>query len=296
MVVYVQPFKFVRSIVRPFSLGLGAVLLISGCAEVEKEYGRRHVTLPATLAGQPVTQESRGGFYKPAGVVPVTAPARDAVSRPEYFLGSGRIVADPLATPSVTSENGGDRVSLNFVGTSILEVVDVTLGQTLGKNYVIDSRVTGNVTARTSTPIPRSSVLPVLENILALNGAALVEANGVYNIVPVDAVGNLPGVVVTPSRHPQQPGMGVHIIPLQSVSVDSIKDILASQVSPGHQLAIDRARNLVIYTGLAREAQAIIEMVSVLDVDVLAGTSFALFPVQTSNAVDVLDELEVIFA
>lgn len=275
---------------------LAAGVLISGCTEVEKKYGRRHVTLPATLAGQPSTQEDRGGFYKPDGAVRTAAPARDALARPEYFYGSGRIVADPLGAQGVTPAGNGDGVSLNFVGTSILEVVDVTLGQTLGKNYVIDSRVQGNVTARTSTPIPRASVLPVLENILALNGAGLVEANGVYNIVPIETIATLPSVVVTPSRHPQRPGMGVHIIPLRAVSVDSVKDILAAQVSPGNQLAVDRARNILIFTGLAREANAIIDMVSVLDVDVLAGTSFALFPVQNSNAADVLDELELIFA
>jgi general secretion pathway protein D len=37
-------------------------------------------------------------------------------------------------------------------------------------------------------------------------------------------------------------------------------------------------------------------MVSVLDVDVLAGMSFALFPVQSSNAQDVANELETLFA
>jgi general secretion pathway protein D len=55
-------------------------------------------------------------------------------------------------------------------------------------------------------------------------------------------------------------------------------------------------RNILIYTGPAQEAQGIAEMVSVLDVDVLAGMSFALFPVQSSDARDVVDELETLFA
>ena len=87
--------------------------------------------------------------------------------------------------------------------------------------------------------------------------------------------------MVTPSRHPQRQGFGIHVIPLEFASVASVRDIVASLVSPGHQLAVDHTRNILIYTGPAQEAQAIAEMVSVLDVDILAGMSFALFPVQT---------------
>ena len=71
-------------------------------------------------------------------------------------------MAQPLGRPGVTPGETDDTVSLNFVETAILEVVDVVLGETLGLNYVFDSRVQGTVTARTSRPIPRSAVLPVL--------------------------------------------------------------------------------------------------------------------------------------
>ncbi len=38
---------------------------------------------------------------------------------------------------------------------------------------------------RTSQPLPRSAVIPALENILALNGAALKFINGIYVVVPL---------------------------------------------------------------------------------------------------------------
>jgi len=277
---------------------LAAVTIgLAGCETIDEKYGRRHVSVPTPVAHQQITAADAGVALKPAGTQAYAGDrGRDALTQPEYYYGSGHVVAQPLGRPGVTTDQASDTVSLNFIETGILEVVDVVLGQTLGLNYVIDARVQGTVTARTSRQIPRASVLPVLENILALNGAALVESQGVYNIVPVDAVASLPKVVVTPSRRPQRPGVGIHVIPLEFASVASVQDVVASQVSPGHQLAIDHARNILIYTGPAREAQAINEMVSVLDVDVLAGMSFALFPVQSSNAQDVADELAVLFA
>ncbi len=266
---------------------------LAGCETIDQNSAQWQVKVPVPVSGGQTTY----GAWKPAGVqLSAIDRSIDALAEPEYYYSSDRVVAQPAGRRGVTTDESGDTVSLNFVETGILEVVDVVLGKTLGLNYVIDARVQGTVTARTSKPIPRSTVLPMLENILALNGAALVESQGVYNIVPVDAVANLPKVVVTPSRRPQRRGVGIHVIPLEFASVASVQTIVASQVSSGYQLAVDHARNILIYTGPAQEAQSIIEMVSVLDVDVLAGKSFALFPVQSSDAAEVITELEAVFA
>jgi len=266
---------------------------LAGCQTIEQNYARWQVQIPEPVSGR----QTGYGAWKPAGAQSNAAGrASDALVTPEYYYGSDGVVAQPAGRRGVTTNESGDAVSLNFVETDILEVVDVVLGKTLGLNYVIDARVQGTVTARTSKPIPRSTVLPMLENILALNGAALVESQGVYHIVPVAAVANLPKVVVTPSRRPQSQGVGTHVIPLEFASVASVETVVAAQVSPGHQLAVDQARNILIYTGPAQEAQAIAEMVSVLDVDVLAGKSFALFPVQSSDAAELTTELEAVFA
>ena len=265
-----------------------------GCQSIDQNYARWQVKVPEPVSGRGATF----GAWKPAGVQSSAADrASDALVAPEYYYSDGGAVAQPAGRRGVTTNESGDTVSLNFVETSILEVVDVVLAKTLGLNYVFDERVQGTVTARTSKPIPRSTVLPMLENILALNGAALAESNGVYNVVPVDAIANLPKkVAVTPSKGPQKRGVGTHVIPLEFASVASVETIVASQVNPGSQLAIDHARNILIYTGPAQEAQAIAEMVSVLDVDVLAGKSFALFPVRSTDANEVATELEVVFA
>ena len=57
-------------------------------------------------------------------------------------------------------------------------------GDTLKINYSIDPKVTGTVTFRTMSPIPKSDLLGLLEDMLALSGAAMVPRGGGYDIIP----------------------------------------------------------------------------------------------------------------
>ncbi|MEE8455274.1 MAG: hypothetical protein V3R90_11080, partial [Limibaculum sp.] len=121
---------------------------LAGCETIDRKYARRHVTIPAPISGPQATPADTDAALKPAGAQPIaTDRASDALVVPEYYYGSGRVVAEPLGRPGVTTDDAGDTVSLNFVETGILEVVDVVLSKTLGLNYVIDARVQGTVTA-----------------------------------------------------------------------------------------------------------------------------------------------------
>lgn len=282
---------FALQLLRSTLLWGGIVAAVAGCETIEERYGPRGVRVPEPVRGG-------GGAGDLEGLKPVGfqgSRPRDALVAPEFDLGDPTAVRG-AGRVAVETEELGDRVSLNLVDASILEAVDVILGKTLGLNYIFDERVAGRVTARTTRPIPRRNVLPMLENILALNGAALVVSAGIYNVVPIETAASLPKVVVRPSSFPQRVGVGTFVIPLDHASADSVQDVITPQVSPGNQLAADPVRNFLIYTGPASEAQSIIEMVSVLDVDVLAGTSFALLPVQVTSAFDIVAELQQLFS
>lgn len=269
-----------------------AVAAASGCAELETRYGPRQVRAPAPISGG-LVGDADAAPIKPIGAA--AARSGRPLERPVFYTPAGarfnsgaRVAADPAG--------GGDLVTLSFEGAELREVVEVVLGETLGLNYVFDERVSGAVTARTVDPIPREAVLPVLENILALNGAALVAANGVYSVIPVEEAGALPRVVVTPSTRGPRAGLGAYVIPLRLAPVDSVVEIANSLVSPGAQLVADPARNLLIYTGSAAEAEAIADLVGVLDVDALSGRQLGLFPVRSSRASEIAAELAELYA
>jgi len=172
----------------------------------------------------------------------------------------------------------------------------VVLGETLGVSYIIDPKVQGQITARTSRPLSRKAVIPALENILALNGAALTLDDGIYKVITLQQAANaLTRPIVAPTRQDLVRGYGIHVIPLRFAAAQAVADILKPFIAAGRVLRVDSARNLLIFAGTGTEAADVLDMVTVFDVDWMAGMSFALFPVQVADAKDLVADLETVF-
>jgi general secretion pathway protein D len=224
------------------------------------------------------------------------ALAKDThLARPEIYTGTGQLARGTArAAETVIGEAG--QVTLNFANADIREVIDVVLGETLGISYIIDPAVQGTVTARTSQPLERAAVIPALENILALNGAALVRTDGLYRVVTREsAIGSLSRPSVSPTTRDLQQGAGIRIIPLKYASATEVSDLLKPYIGPGSSLNVDTVRNLLIFAGPGSEAVELVEMAKVFDVDWMAGMSFGLFPVEIADAKNMVTELDEIF-
>ena len=141
------------------------------------------------------------------------------VKEPELVRGTGVLARRPTRSRTEVDFISDGDITLNFANAEIREVVDAVLGQALGLSYIIDPRVQGEVTARTSRPIPRQSVIPALENILALNGAALTLDNGVYKVVTLQqAATGLTGPTLTTRPEESAQGFSVNVIPVRYAS------------------------------------------------------------------------------
>ena len=205
--------------------------------------------------------------------------------------------ATPPATGSAPpiTVNGGDKVMLNFVGADVHEVVSSVLGDTLKINYSIDPKVTGTVTFRTMSPIPKADLLGLLEDMLALSGAAMVPRGGGYDIIPLDQAAKMPAILQgNNGRIGFDPGFGIHIIPVHFASPDNLNSVAEPLLPPGRLLFIDAPHHLLMYVGTSSEAADVADLISTLDVDPMAGKSFALFPVKYSDPTAVASELRMI--
>lgn len=274
---------------------LSAVALIAalaGCEAMQRGEAQPQAMAPAaTQAPAPAAQQPSGGL---ADLQPVPDQNSSALQEPEFYQGTG-VRARPVPVADVAVKSDG-MVTLNFANAEIREVVDAVLGQTLGLSYIIDPRVQGQVTARTSRPIARASVLAALENILAMNGAAMSYDNGVYKIVPLgDAGATLSTPLVGSYERDVARGYAVHILPLRYAAANEVGEILKPFVPPGRVLRVDPARNLLIFAGTGPEARDLMSMIEIFDVDWMAGMSFALFPVQVADAKSLVAELETVF-
>jgi general secretion pathway protein D len=85
------------------------------------------------------------------------------------------------------------------------------------------------------------------------------------------------------------------VIPLRYAAAQAVAEILKPFIAAGRVLRVDSARNLLIFAGTGTEAADVMDMVTVFDVDWMAGMSFALFPVQVADAKDLVADLETVF-
>jgi general secretion pathway protein D len=168
-------------------------------------------------------------------------------------------------------EAGTGEYTLNFEATDIQEVVKIILGDILKESYFIDPKVAGVATIQTSRPLTKQQLLPTLENLLRLNGAALRRVDGVYKIVPLPQARS-------GSVGPAAPGYGTRVVPLRSISAREMGKLLEPFLAPDSpKPLVDEPRNVLVLSGTEPELQGLMEMVEVFDVDWLQGMSLGIF-------------------
>ncbi len=265
-------------------VGLAALALALSLGGCESLRSTHHEPLldAAEVATQTVPAVTRA-VAAPAKEIGDATTGPSIATAPQIYRGSGFTVAASNGEAIVDDKEGG--ITLNFLNTDIREVIDAILGDMLSQAYVIDPRVQGTVTVRTSKPLKTEDIIPVLEDILSMNGAALVKSGEAYRIIPSDQAN---GFRI-------QQGFGAHIIPLKYAAAEAVRGAVEPFVPPGRTLRTDVARNLLIFTGTGAEAHDLEALIQVFDVDWMAGMSFAIFPLQTTEAKSVVQELEQVF-
>ena len=235
---------------------------------------------------------------QPPGTLYGPEAERGAVREIEGFTqrGSGKLVQASLAPRPLgqvqLAENGAGEFTLNFADADLREVIRTMLQDVLETNYTLDPRVQGTVTLQTSRPLSRAQILPTLEEILRLNGAALVESSGLFRIVPLEEAGKAaPNLSFDDIR---VRGLSVRVIPLRFVAAGEIEGLLQAFSSVAGGITIDAARNLLFVAGTRQELSNLSSLVSVLDVDWMKGMSFALKPLKSTGPETMIVELEQI--
>lgn len=260
------------------------------------------VTLLLTAcAGPPISPESPG----PAPVSPAPdsrpSPAPEPVMSPDstesrqplLLQGTGKLIGTPPQRTRATVRDG-DGYRIDFGDTQIPALVHAVLSEGLGLPVIVDPRLTGVMSLRATRVLSREEVLLALETALRLEGAALVDVDGVYHVVPAtDAPRYVPRLRLG-GREAR--GFGIHIVPLQYVSAAEMQRVLQPFAPDGGILRVDGARNLLLLAGTGPEVSRLLDVVRTFDVDWLAGMSFGLFPLEYVEADVMASELEKILA
>jgi general secretion pathway protein D len=209
--------------------------------------------------------------------------------------GSGVTVKAPVQLPMAKEVAGN--ITLNFEGADLREVVRTILGDILKENYIVDPKVGGSITLRTTRPIPKSAAMHTLEEVLRMNGAVMIrEADGVFRIVPsaVAGKGNTTPQLADISK-PLPGGYSIQIVPLKYIGVVDMARILEPLAGEPSSVRIDPVRNLLTLSGTQLQLRHMIETIDMFDVDWISGMSVGLFTLQNVDVKAVYGELEKLF-
>jgi general secretion pathway protein D len=192
--------------------------------------------------------------------------------------------------------NDKDRGTLNLVRVPLAEAAKTILGDILGLNYSIDSRVDAEITLQTTQPLTKAELVANFQAVLRAQGAAVVERSGFYRIIPSSEVARAGPSYGNHSEASSGIGVKTEVMEMRFVSAEAMREIIEPIAAEGAVQRIDAARNAIIVSGTEDELLNIRQTIAIFDVDWMKGMSFALYPVKTSSPQAIADELETIFA
>jgi general secretion pathway protein D len=243
------------------------------------------VAAPPAVVSPPA---ANGAIRDPASEPPAAQSER--VRREEIVeRGTQTFVGQVAGARDGGNEDAEADVNLRFEATDIREFVKVVLGDILGLSYIVDPALMGTITVNTSRPVTRPEVLPLFEQVLAVNDAALLAQDGVYRVVSRSAARFGSDLRIRSSN--SAPGFGTRVFSLRYISAQEMQKIVAPILSDETNLTIDAARNLVLVSGTADELASVQDLVDLFDVDWLKGMSVGLYPLDFVDAKTMESEL-----
>lgn len=271
-----------------FAVAIALNVAVGGCESSDDGDALRDAMSPVQM------QTSASEATKPSSVV-LSDEARNSAGQPktEIVEGDAKFV-NPVQRPRGSSR-GGD-VVLDFADAEVKDVVRTVLGDILKVPFSVDPQIQGKVTLKTSTPLRKQDVIAALETALKVNGAVIVLADNVYNVVPAtEAQKRIDGFELSGSARSRAPGYGIEIVPLRYVAGAEMQKILEPVSPAGGVASVDAQRNLIFLAGTSQERAAMIDTIRLFDVDYMKGMSYALVRPEHVEAAALAQELTKVF-
>ncbi|MCS6926953.1 MAG: type II secretion system secretin GspD [Candidatus Binatia bacterium] len=191
-----------------------------------------------------------------------------------------------------------EAVVLNFEGADIREVIH-SLATALGINYLIDPRVQGQVTIRTTGRIARRDLFPLFHQILRSSGLAAVKVGEMYQIVPVGEAKTKSALVTDAAERrgaATEDAFVIELVKIEHLAAEEMAKVLQPFVSPGGDVIAYPRGNLVIITDLASNVARLKELVRAFDTDTFRDLHTRVFRIEHANVEDLGQELKEVLA
>jgi general secretion pathway protein D len=200
----------------------------------------------------------------------------------------------PQAAPphAAASDTGGFMLE----NVSLAELIDI-VARRLKINYLLDPRFKGgSVTIHTYGEMKSTDLLPLLETILRVNGAALVKVGDLYRVVPVAGVAQAPiPPTVNGKDFPNDESMSLNLVFLKYATAGEILKLIQPFMGEGAAVATYDPANLLILQDNNRNMKRTMDLLSLFDSDSFVSQRVHLFDVGNGRPTDLVKQLEAIF-
>lgn len=231
----------------------------------------------------------------PAAETQADPPASEEAAPP-----APETTSDPAAAaPQASGPAGPDtRFRFNCVDCDLLEFVR-NIANELKLNYIVDPKVQGVVNILTYGEMRRSDLLSLLETVLEINGAAIVETGPVHRILPSPNARQLPLSIrrgPASADSPAESSRVLQIVPVNFVPASDMAELLTPYLSEGADVTYHQAANFLLVTETPANLGKLLELVRIFDADVFGGKRVRVYALENTRATHLALELESIFA
>ena len=186
-----------------------------------------------------------------------------------FTCASGQIGAQTAVDTRTGSVRPSEPVTLNFANAEI-EAVARTMATITGRNVVVDPRVKGQLNLVTERAVTPAAAFQQFLAALRLQGFTVVEAAGLYKVVP-EADAKLQGgsVSVVQGNAGSAPGGGqivTQIFKLNFENAANLVPVLRPLISPNNTINVNPGNNSLVITDYADNLQRLARIVAAMDV------------------------------
>jgi general secretion pathway protein D len=197
--------------------------------------------------------------------------------------------------PAAAQDDQASPIALNIDNTDIYQVIDIIAGA-LNLNYVVDPAVKGTVNLHTGSTLRRSDLMPILETILKINGATMIQSGNFYQIVPSATAVRQPLSLQASAAISPDDQMVIQVVPMKFVAAVEMERLLMPYLSEGGNITVNTAGNILLVSDRRSNLRKLMEIVNVFDSGEFEGQRVRMLPVKYSVARDLVEELKTIFA
>ncbi len=255
-------------------------------------------TVPGTESGS--EKKSEAVIVAPPKGSLTELPAHDlsyqgrpgAGATPAAVAQEARREAAKLATADKTVD-----IDMAFDAADLYQVLDATLYQLYGVNYIVDPSIKAKVTFRAKGSYTKPAFMKLLNDVLQVSGLALVPGPGdMVKVVRKDLGGGLSGGGIETGIAEAGFVDVTRLIRLRYLSAETAAANIKPFLSPNAVVVPDKASNALVVTDTLANIEKVAGVLAVMDVDRIQEVSWRIFPLLHAEADQVAQELTEILS